>query len=156
MNTTKKEMAELIRKMAETNASVEWFRVRNEDLQKALQSITVNGPNYGGVGGRSGPGDPVGRKVLDREEMTEEIEINKRIINERLSHYAALSAVMGESLTEDERKVLWEKYGNRLTWDRVARVMRMSNSSCRRLEEKGMGKLCRAWDKYLEKKESKG
>ena len=148
MVTSKDEMKELIRKMAETEASVEWFRVRNHELQKTLQSISLNGANYDGVGGRTGPGDPVGRQVLDREEMAEEMQINSRIIKERLSYYANLSAVMGEVLTEDERKVIWEKHGNRLTWDRVARSVRMSSSNCRRIEHDGMKKLCKAWDKW--------
>jgi hypothetical protein len=140
-------MEELIRKMAETEASVEWFRIRNAELQKTLQNITVNGPNYGGIGGSSGPGDPVGRTVTDREKMSEEMQINSRSINERLAHFARLSAVMGECLSKDERKVIWAKYGDRLPWERVSRMARMSRSTCIRLADRGMEKLCYGWDK---------
>lgn len=156
MNTTRDEMAELIRRMAETEASVEWFRERNTELQKQLQEISTNGANYEGVGGRTGPGDPVGRQVLDREEMAEEMQINSRIINDRLSYCANLSAIMGEVLTKDERSIIWAKHGDRLTWDRVARTVKLSSSSCRRIEHDGMKKLCKAWDKWKEQKESKG
>lgn len=154
MTTSKKEMAELIRRMAETEASVEWFRQRNEELQKVLQMISANGPNYEGVGGRTGPGDPVGRAVEEREKQMEEMQINSRIMEERMAHFIRLSTVMGECLNQEERKIILAKHGDRLTWDRVARMARMSNSTCRRLEEVGMEKLCRAWDRLNMKKES--
>ena len=147
MATSKDEMKALIRKMAETNASVEWFRVRNGELEKALHSITVAGPKYGGVGGRSGTGDPVGNMVIDRERVEEEIKLNKRIISARLSHHAKLSAVMEAVLTKDERAVIWAKHGDGLPWYRVERMVKMSRSSCIRTENKGMEKLCMAWDK---------
>lgn len=149
MATTKKEMTEMIRQMAEMDASVEWFRARNEELRKKLQNISVNGPNYDGNGlsGNSGPGDPVGQSVMEREAWTDEMEINSRIIKGRLAQYARLSAMMGEELMEDERKVIWAKYGEQLSWGKVARTARMSRSTCIRIADSGLGKLCVAWDR---------
>ena len=147
MATTKDEMGELIKKMGETEASVDWYRAENERLCKKLQEISLKGTNYDGVRGGSGPGDPVGAMILEREKTLETIKLYERIIHGRMEFYAQISGLMATELTKDERTIILAKHRDRLPWDRVARVARMSRSSCIRMEEKGMGKLCKAWDR---------
>lgn len=147
MAISKTEMAEKIRQMGETEASVEWYRVENERLCKKLQEISLKGPNYDGIRGGSGPGDPVGAVILERERDLQTIILYEKIINGRLELHARLSYLIASELTKEERTIILAKHRDRLPWDRVARVARMSRSSCIRMEEKGMGKLCKAWDR---------
>ena len=148
MATEKKEMIGLIRKMAETTAAVEWYRLRNNELRGALASICLPSAQAEKTGGgrQGGHGDPVGMTAIRREEMEEEIRRNMARIEERLAHHARLSALMGEALDQDERAILWARYAERLEWERIARRVKMSRSSCFRAEAAGLRKLCAAWD----------
>ena len=111
MATEKKEMIGLIRKMAETTAAVEWYRLRNNELRGALASISLPSAQTEKTGGgrQGGHSDPVGMTAIRREEMEEEIRRNMARIEERLAHHARLSALMGEALDQDERAILWAR-----------------------------------------------
>lgn len=150
MATTKKEMIKMIEKMSETVAATQWFRARNDELRECLKHISVGSPRYDSVGGRTGPGDSTGQKVLKREDIEEEIKINERAIRGRLAHHSALSRVMAEVLDQDERAVIWARYADRLPWERVAKVAKIARTTCFRLEKEGMAKLCEDWDKRKE------
>jgi len=154
--TSKKEMIKLIEKMSETVAATQWFRARNDELRECLKHISVSATRYDSVGGHSGPGDSTGQKVLKRADIEEEIKINERAIRDRLSHHSQLSRVMAEALDQDERAVIWARYGDRLPWDRVARAAKKARTACFRIEKEGMEKLCIAWDlKHEEKRSSR-
>ena len=154
MATSKKDMIKTIEKMSETVAATQWFRTRNDELRDCLKHISVSATRYDAVGGRSGIGDSTGQKVVKREDIEKEILINERAIRDRLSHHSQLSRVMAEALDQDERAVIWGRYADRLPWDRVVRVAKKARTACFQIEKTGMEKLCRAWDKMLEEKES--
>lgn len=156
MGITKKEMIHLLRQMGNSRESVEWFRQRNAELRDTLKYISAASPQMGETfsGGRKG--DSVGRKVARREDVETEIAINERAIERRLREYSDLARVMQESLTAEERDVLWLRHGERLRWEQVRQKVHASRSKCFRLEEKGLERLCVSWNKYLENKESDG
>ena len=79
-----------------------------------------------------------------------EIKINERAIRDRLSHHSMLSRVMAEALNEEERKIIWAKYAEKYPWWRIEKIMYKSISSCKRIEDAGMKKLCYVWDKKKE------
>ena len=148
MATKREEMVRLIAKMSDTVEATRWLKARNDELKLCLQHISVGAVRYDTVGGRTGPGDPVSDKVVKREDIEMEIRINERAISDRLSHHALLSLVMAETLTEDERKVIWARHGEKLPWERVARAANKARTACFKLEREGMAKLCAAWDCY--------
>lgn len=150
MATSKKEMIKMIEKMSETVAATQWFRARNDELRECLKHISVSASRYDSVGGRTGPGDSTGQKVLKREDIEEEIRINERAIRWRLAHHSALSRVMAEALDQDERAVIWARYADRLPWERVAKAAKIARTTCFRLEKEGMAKLCECWDRKKE------
>lgn len=154
MATSRGEMIKLIEKMSETVAATQWFRARNDELRACLDHISVGATRYDSVGGRSGIGDSTAKKVVKREDIETEIKLNEKAIRDRLSHHALLSLVMGESLSQDERTVIWARHGDRLPWDRVVKVTKMARTACFKVEKEGMAKLCLAWDKKMEEKES--
>lgn len=156
MGVSKKEMIHLLRQMGNSRESVEWFRQRNAELRETLKDISPASPQMGDTfsGGRKG--DSVGRKVARREDLEAEIAINERAIERRLREFSDLARVMQESLTAEEREVLWLRHGERLRWEQVRQKVHASRSKCFRLEEKGLERLCVSWDKYLENKESEG
>ena len=155
-HTEKKEMIHLLRQMGNSRESVEWFRQRNAELRETLKDISPASPQMGETfsGGRKG--DSVGRKVARREDLEAEIAINERAIERRLREFSDLARVMQESLTAEERDVLWLRHGERLRWEQVRQKVHASRSKCFRLEEKGLERLCKSWDKYIENKESEG
>lgn len=153
MGTTKKEMIRLLRQMGNKKESVEWFKQRNAELRASLKYISLPTQQLGGVLVRGGSSDNIGRKVISRADVEEEIEINERAIARRLREYTELARVMQDSLEENERAVLWARHAEGLHWDMVAWKVHISRSHCFRLEAVGIEKLCRAWDKHLEKKE---
>lgn len=153
MGVSKKEMIHLLRQMGNSRESVEWFRQRNADLRETLNDISPASPQMGETfsGGRKG--DSVGRKVARREDLEAKIAINERDIDRRMMEFSDLARVMQESLTAEERDVLWLRHGERLRWDMVAWKVHISRSHCFRIEAVGLEKLCKSWDKYLESKE---
>lgn len=153
MGITKKEMIRLLRQMGNKKESVEWFRQRNEELRETLKDISPASPQMGETfsGGRKG--DSVGRKVARREDLEAKIAINERAIERRMMEFSDLARVMQESLTAEEREVLWLRHGERLRWEQVRQKVHASRSKCFRLEEKGLERLCRNWDRFLEEKE---
>ena len=153
MGTTKKDMIRLLRQMGNKKESVFWFQQRNLELRESLNHISITPPQLGGVIVRGGNSDNIGRKVISREDVEKEIELNERIIERRLGEYAELSRVMIDALTDDEKNILWSRHAEGLHWDMVAYKTHISRSHCFRLEATGIEKLCRAWDKHLEKKE---
>lgn len=153
MGTTKKDMIRLLRQMGNKKESVFWFQQRNEELRESLKHISVSPPQLGGVMVRGGSSDKIGRKVISRENVEKEIELNEQIIARRLGEYAELAFVMVDALTEDERNILWKRHAEGLSWTMVVYKLHISRSHCFRLEATGIEKLCRAWDKHLEKKE---
>lgn len=153
MGTTKKDMIRLLRQMGNKKESVVWFQQRNFELRESLNHISITPPQLGGVMVRGGSSDNIGRKVISREDAEKEIELNERIIERRLGEYAELARVMIDALTEDEKNILWARHAEGLHWDMVAYKTHISRSHCFRLEATGIEKLCRAWDKHLEKKE---
>lgn len=155
MGTTKKDMIRLLRQMGNKKESVFWFQQRNLELRESLNHISITPPQLGGVIVRGGNSDNIGRKVIRREDVEKEIELNERIIERRLGEYAELSRVMIDALTDDEKNILWSRHAEGLHWDMVAYKTHISRSHCFRLEATGIEKLCRAWDKHLEKKEEK-
>ena len=155
MGTTKKDMIRLLRQMGNKKESVVWFQQRNFELRESLNHISITPPQLGGVIVRGGNSDNIGRKVIRREDAEKEIELNERIIERRLGEYAELARVMIDALTEDEKNILWARHAEGLHWDMVAYKTHISRSHCFRLEATGIEKLCRAWDKHLEKKEEK-
>lgn len=146
MSVSKKEMIHLLRQMGNSRESVEWFRQRNADLRETLKDISPASPQMGETfsGGRKG--DSVGRKVARREDLEEKIAINERAIERRMMEFSDLARVMQESLTAEEREVLWLRHGERLRWEQVRQKVHASRSKCFRLEEKGLERLCKAWD----------
>lgn len=156
MGISKKEMIHLLRQMGNRQESVEWFRQRNAELRETLRDISPASPQMGETfsGGRKG--DSVGRKVARREDVETEIAINERAIERRLRELSDLARVMQESLTAEEREVLWLRHGERLRWEQVRMKVHASRSKCFRLEEAGLERLCKSWDKYIENKESEG
>lgn len=156
MAVSKKEMIHLLRQMGNSRESVEWFRQRNADLRETMNDISPASPQMGETfsGGRKG--DSVGRKVARREDLEEKIAINERAIERRMMEFSDLARVMQESLTAEEREVLWLRHGERLRWEQVRQKVHASRSKCFRLEEKGLERLCKSWDRYLENKESEG
>lgn len=156
MGISKKEMIHLLRQMGNRQESVEWFRQRNAELRETLRDISPASPQMGETfsGGRKG--DSVGRKVARREDVETKIAINERAIERRLRKYSDLARVMLESLTEEQREVLWLRHGERLRWEQVRQKVHASRSKCFRLEEAGLERLCKSWDKYIENKESEG
>lgn len=105
-------------------------------------------------GGRSGHGDSTAEKVLKRAEVEECIRINERAIRDRLRLHSDLSLVMAETLDQDERTIIWAKYAEHLPWWRIERITFKSISSCKRLANSGMEKLCDAWDRKKEQKKT--
>lgn len=156
MAVSKKEMIHLLRQMGNSRESVEWFRQRNADLRETMNDISPASPQMGETfsGGRKG--DSVGRKVARREDLETKIAINERAIERRMMEFSDLARVMQESLTAEEREVLWLRHGERLRWEQVRQKVHASRSKCFRLEEKGLERLCKSWDRYLENKESEG
>lgn len=153
MGTTKKDMIRLLRQMGNKKESVFWFQQKNEELRESLKHISVTPPQLGGVIVRGGSSDNIGWKVISREDAENKIELNERIIERMLGEYAELARVMIDALTEDEKNILWARHAEGLHWDMVAYKTHISRSHCFRLEATGIEKLCRAWDKHLEKKE---
>ncbi|MCI5678705.1 MAG: hypothetical protein MR278_01780 [Bacteroidales bacterium] len=156
MAVSKKEMIHLLRQMGNSRESVEWFRQRNADLRETMNDISPASPQMGETfsGGRKG--DSVGRKVARREDLETKIAINERAIERRMMEFSDLARVIQESLTAEEREVLWLRHGERLRWEQVRQKVHASRSKCFRLEEKGLERLCKSWDRYLENKESEG
>lgn len=152
--TSKKEMARLIEQMSETSAATQWFRERNEELLRGLKDVSLSAVRYDAVGGRSGHGDSTAAKVLQRAEVEECIRINERAIRDRLRLHSDLSLVMAETLDQDERTIIWAKYAEHLPWWRIERITFKSISSCKRLANSGMEKLCDAWDRKKEQKKT--
>ena len=152
--TSKKEMARLIEQMSETSAATQWFRERNEELLRGLKDVSLSAVRYDAVGGRSGHGDSTAAKVLKRAEVEECIRINERAIRDRLRLHSDLSLVMAETLDQDERTIIWAKYAEHLPWWRIERITFKSISSCKRLANSGMEKLCDAWDRKKEQKKT--
>ena len=147
MKWTKQDMIRLLRKIGETRQAVEWIRKRNDELYAALQNITIAPPQPNGTMRSGGVLDSVGKMMQQREKIEEEIRLNKKIIEERLREYAAFTRLMTEVLTEDEKNVLWNRHAERMTWDRVARVTKISRSGCFRAEATGIETLRKAWEK---------
>lgn len=152
--TTKKEMARLIEQMADTPETTQWLRERNEAMRRSLRDISLSAVQYDAVGGRSGHGDSTAAKVLERAEIEERLRQNERAIRRRLSLHASLSLIMAEVLDQDERTILWAKYAEHLPWWRIERITFKSISSCKRLANSGMEKLCDAWDRKKEQKKT--
>lgn len=152
--TSKKEMARLIEQMSETSAATQWFRERNEELLRGLKDVSLSAVRYDAVGGRSGHGDSTAAKVLQRAEIEERLRQNERAIRRRLSLHASLSLIMAEVLDQDERTIIWAKYAEHLPWWRIERITFKSISSCKRLANSGMEKLCDAWDRKKEQKKT--
>lgn len=153
MNWTKQDMIRLLRKMGETRRAVDWVKKRNEELYAALQSLTIPSLQPNGDGRSYSVADSVRQMILQREKIEEEIKENKKVIEDRLQEYAAFTRMMTEVLTEDEKNVLWNRHAERMTWDRVARVTRMSRSSCFRAEATGIEALRKAWEKAQKTKD---
>lgn len=152
--TSKEEMGRLIEQMSETLAATQWFRERNEELLRGLKDVSLSAVRYDAVGGRSGHGDSTAAKVLQRAEVEECIRINERAIRDRLRLHSDLSLVMAETLDQDERTIIWAKYAEHLPWWRIERITFKSISSCKRLANSGMEKLCDAWDRKKEQKKT--
>ena len=152
--TSKEEMGRLIEQMSETLAATQWFRERNEELLRGLKDVSLSAVRYDAVGGRSGHGDSTAAKVLQRAEVEECIRINERAIRDRLRLHSDLSLVMAETLGQDERTIIWAKYAEHLPWWRIERITFKSISSCKRLANSGMEKLCDAWDRKKEQKKT--
>ena len=135
----------MLRRMGETRKATEWVRKRNEELYAALQLMTMPGGENRETG-REGMFSA--KQILEqREKIEKEIRQNKNMIEERLQEYAAFTRLMTDVLTEDEKEVLWNRHAERMTWERVARMTRMSRSSCFRAEATGIENLRRAWEK---------
>ena len=152
--TSKKEMARLIAQMADTPETTQWLRERNEAMRRSLRDISLSAVQYDAAGGRSGHGDSTAEKVLKRAEVEECIRINERAIRDRLRLHSDLSLVMAETLDQDERTIIWAKYAEHLPWWRIERITFKSISSCKRLANSGMEKLCDAWDRKKEQKKT--
>ena len=152
--TTKKEMARLIAQMADTPETTQWLRERNEAMRRSLRDISLSAVQYDAAGGRSGHGDSTAEKVLKRAETEERIRTNERAIRDRLRLHSDLSLVMAEALTTEERTIIWGKYAEHLPWWRIERITFKSISSCKRLANSGMEKLCDAWDRKKEQKKT--
>lgn len=145
MGITKEEMIRLLRQMGNSRESVEWFRQRNIELRETLKYISAPSPQLGDVLVRRGLSDSIGRKVISRADVEMEIEINERAIARRLQEYTELARVMQESLTAEQREVLWLRHGKRMRWEQVGQKVHASRSKCFRLEEAGLDRLCKAW-----------
>ena len=154
MNWTKQDMIRMLRRMGETRKATEWIRKRNDELYAALQMLTMP------VGENRETGKDAlfsARQILEqREKLEKEIRQNKKMIEERLQEYAAFTRMMTEVLTEDEKEVLWNRHAERMTWERVARMTRMSRSSCFRAEATGIEKLHSAWEKQQKTEKQEG
>lgn len=155
MGTTKREMVQLLRQMGDKKESVEWFRLRNRELLAELGNISTGGQQMGISFGGNNPGDRVGREVANREKWEFELKRNREAIERRLLEYADLARVMTDSLTSDERNILYARHAQRMSWEAVVHICHISRSHCFRLEAVGMEKLCRAWDKFQNEKAKK-
>lgn len=154
MGISKKEMIQMLRQMGDRKQAIAFFKRRNAEIRAELNDISAASPRIGDACG-GGEKDSIGRQAIRREELEKKIEINERAIEWRLREYAALARMMTEALEKKEREVIWARHGEWLPWDRVAQKTYISRSQCFRLEAAGLEKLCRAWDKHLEKKEEK-
>lgn len=154
MATSREEMTHLIGKMSETVEAVRWYREQIDGLQEKLKHISVAAPKYGGTGGGNGAGDCVAGEVMKREEIVMLIKTHEKEIIDRLSQHSMLSWVMAETLTKEERAIIWVRYAERLHWDRVAREVNMSRSNCIRVANEGLKKLCLTWDQMQENSKS--
>ena len=152
MDWTKQDMIRLLRKMGETRRAGDWIKKRNEELYATLETVMVSAQQSGA--GRGGSALHSAKEILlQREKIEEEIRENKKMIENRLQEYAAFIRLMSEVLTEDEKNVLWSRHAERMTWDRVARVTKLSRSGCFRAEATGIETLRRAWEKQQKNKE---
>ena len=153
MNYTKQDMIRLLRRMGEARKATGWIKKRNEELYAVLQMITMPAGEQRESGKE---GVFSAKQILEqREKIEKEIRQNKNMIEERLQEYAVFTRLMTEVLSEDEKEVLWNRHAERMTWERVARMTRLSRSSCFRAEATGIETLRRAWEKQQNAMEQK-
>lgn len=143
----KKDMICLLRRMGQNLAAAERYRAINRELREQLRHISMQLPPFGGVRGNGSKGDSIGRRVVQREEMWEEIAQNERLAKSRQGKYSVLEELLFDVLTDKEREVIWLRHAEGLRWEEISRTAFISRSHCFRLEAGGMEKLCRAWDK---------
>lgn len=147
MGIDKKEMIQMLRQMGRNQAAAERYRTRAKELREDLRHISMRLPQPGSVRGSGGKADSIGRQIVKREEMREEIFRNEQQAGKALAESAELERLLFDVLTAKEREVVWMRHAEGLRWEEISRTAYISRAHCFRLEAGGMEKLCRAWDR---------
>lgn len=129
MSVTMKEMNQILRECSRWERRARELRAENKKLQKALETF---------------PEEQL------REDIEKDIRANEDSIMQRTGEYALLLGLMERCLTDGEYNVIRLRHIERRQWDSIPPRVNMSRSSCIRTENRGMEKLRRAWERYLE------